>query len=43
MKVIGKDIGDVLDKLLEEVESRLRVEAERALTGLDPAKQFARS
>ena len=31
MKVIGKDIGNALDPLLEEVESRLRVEAEREL------------
>lgn len=31
MKVIGKDIGDSLEKLLEEVESRLKVEAEREL------------
>jgi hypothetical protein len=31
MKVIGKDIGDSLEKLFEEVESRLKVEAEREL------------
>jgi len=31
MKVIGKDIGESLDKLYEEVESRLRIEAEREL------------
>lgn len=31
MKVIGKDIGDVLDKLYEEVESRARVESQREL------------
>ena len=31
MKVIGKDIGDALDKIYEEVESRVRVEAEREL------------
>jgi hypothetical protein len=31
MKVIGKDIGDVLDPLYEEVESRVRIEAERPL------------
>ena len=31
MKVIGKDIGDVLERLHEEVETRLRVEAMREL------------
>lgn len=31
MKVIGKDIGDALDKLYAEVESRLKVEGERDL------------
>ena len=31
MKVIGKDIGESLDPLHKEVESRLRVEAEREL------------
>lgn len=31
MKVIGKDIGDVLERLHAEVEDRLRVEAERSL------------
>lgn len=31
MKVIGKDIGDALDRLYEEVESRVRVEAEREI------------
>ena len=31
MKIIGKDIGDALERLHEEVESRLRVEAEREL------------
>ncbi len=31
MKVIGKDIGDALDKLYAEVESRVRIETEREL------------
>jgi hypothetical protein len=31
VKVIGKDIGDTLDRLYAEVESRVRVEAEREL------------
>lgn len=31
MKVIGKDIGDAIEHLHAEIESRLRVEAERSL------------
>jgi len=31
MNVIGKDIGTVLDKLYEQIEHRVRVEAERTL------------
>ena len=32
MKVIGKDIGSAIDALYEEIERRLKVEAERDLT-----------
>lgn len=32
MKVIGKDIGTVIERLYQEVESRLEIEAERSLT-----------
>jgi len=31
MKVIGKNIGEALDKLYEEIERRVRIEAEREL------------